>query len=145
MATDLSRPTSDPISMSGLSTLAGPDAAYFLLRTVFTIAPIAFGLDKVRGGDDLRLAQVPGSRVQRPDSRQRTGRDAHGRCHRDRRRTRGRRDAALWRTARGGLAGGDLVSLLLVGGYADIALRDFGLLVGALALSRLASAHAVRA
>jgi hypothetical protein len=31
------------------------------------------------------------------------------------------------------------------GGYADIALRDFGLLVGALALSRLASAHAVRA
>jgi hypothetical protein len=37
-----------------------------------------------------------------------------------------------------------LSSLLLVGGYADIALRDFGLLVGALALSRLASAHAVR-
>ena len=37
------------------------------------------------------------------------------------------------------------MSLLLVGGYADIALRDFGLLVGALALSRLASAHAVRA
>jgi hypothetical protein len=41
--------------------------------------------------------------------------------------------------------GGIIVSLLLVGGYADIALRDFGLLVGALALSRLASAHAVRA
>ena len=33
---------------------------------------------------------------------------------------------------------------LLVGGYADIALRDFGLLVGALALSRLASARSVR-
>jgi hypothetical protein len=28
---------------------------------------------------------------------------------------------------------------LLVDGYADIALRDFGLLVGALALSRLAT------
>ena len=36
--------------------------------------------------------------------------------------------------------GGIIVSLLLVGGYADIALRDFGLLIGALALSRLASA-----
>ena len=40
-----------------------------------------------------------------------------------------------------GWLGGIIVSLLLVGGYADIALRDFGLLVGALALSRLASAY----
>jgi hypothetical protein len=39
---------------------------------------------------------------------------------------------------------GIIVSLLLVGGYGDIALRDFGLLVGAIALSRLASAHAAR-
>ena len=39
-----------------------------------------------------------------------------------------------------GWLGGIIVSLLLVGGYGDIALRDFGLLVGALALSRLASA-----
>jgi hypothetical protein len=36
--------------------------------------------------------------------------------------------------------GGIIVSLLLVGGYGDIALRDFGLLIGALALSRLATA-----
>jgi uncharacterized membrane protein YphA (DoxX/SURF4 family) len=36
---------------------------------------------------------------------------------------------------------GIIVSLLLVGGHGDIALRDFGLLVGALALSRLASAY----
>ena len=36
--------------------------------------------------------------------------------------------------------GGIIVSLLLVGGYADIALRDFGLLVGALTLARLAVA-----
>ncbi len=43
-----------------------------------------------------------------------------------------------------GWLGGIIVSLLLVGGYADIALRDFGLLIGALALSRLASAHALR-
>ena len=40
---------------------------------------------------------------------------------------------------------GIIVSLLLVGGYGDIALRDFGLLVGALALSRLASAYSERA
>jgi hypothetical protein len=38
--------------------------------------------------------------------------------------------------------GGIIVSLLLVGGYADIALRDFGLLIGALALARLAGAYA---
>ena len=38
--------------------------------------------------------------------------------------------------------GGIIVSLLLVGGYGDIALRDFGLLAGAVALSRLASAQA---
>jgi uncharacterized membrane protein YphA (DoxX/SURF4 family) len=41
-----------------------------------------------------------------------------------------------------GWLAGIIVSLLLVGGYGDIALRDFGLLTGALALSRLASAHA---
>ena len=40
--------------------------------------------------------------------------------------------------------GGIIVSLLLVGGFADIALRDFGLLLGALALARLASAYARR-
>ena len=38
-----------------------------------------------------------------------------------------------------------IVSLLLVGGYADIALRDLGLLLGALALARLASAYSARA
>jgi uncharacterized membrane protein YphA (DoxX/SURF4 family) len=36
--------------------------------------------------------------------------------------------------------GGIIVSLLLVGGYGDIALRDFGLLLGALTLARLATA-----
>src|SRR5918997_1699802 len=39
-----------------------------------------------------------------------------------------------------GWLGGIIVSLLLVGGYGDIALRDFGLLLGALTLARLASA-----
>ena len=43
-----------------------------------------------------------------------------------------------------GWLAGIIVSLLLVGGYGDIALRDFGLLIGALALSRLASAYSGR-
>ena len=34
--------------------------------------------------------------------------------------------------------GGIIVNLLIVGGYGDIALRDFGLLLGALTLARLA-------
>ena len=41
-----------------------------------------------------------------------------------------------------GWLAGIIVSLLLVGGYGDIALRDFGLLLGALTLSRLAAAFA---
>jgi uncharacterized membrane protein HdeD (DUF308 family) len=36
---------------------------------------------------------------------------------------------------------GIIVNLLLVGGYLDVALRDLGLLLGALALARLASAQ----
>jgi hypothetical protein len=36
--------------------------------------------------------------------------------------------------------GGIIVNLLLVGGYGDIALRDFGLLLAALTLARLATA-----
>ncbi|HEX8068096.1 MAG TPA: hypothetical protein VF520_16380 [Thermoleophilaceae bacterium] len=39
-----------------------------------------------------------------------------------------------------GWLAGIIVSLLLVGGYGDVALRDFGLLLSALTLSRLASA-----
>ena len=40
--------------------------------------------------------------------------------------------------------GGIILNLLLVGGYGDIALRDFGLLLGALSLNRLATAFAAR-
>jgi hypothetical protein len=40
-----------------------------------------------------------------------------------------------------GWLAGIIVSLLIVGGYGDIALRDFGLLLGALTLARLASAY----
>ena len=40
-----------------------------------------------------------------------------------------------------GWLGGIIVNLLLVGGYGDVALRDFGLLLGALTLARLESAY----
>jgi hypothetical protein len=39
-----------------------------------------------------------------------------------------------------GWLAGIILNLLLVGGYGDIALRDFGLLLGALTLARLAGA-----
>src|SRR3954470_9426274 len=39
-----------------------------------------------------------------------------------------------------GWLAGIIVNLLIVGGYGDIALRDFGLLLGALTLARLATA-----
>jgi hypothetical protein len=40
-----------------------------------------------------------------------------------------------------GWLAGIIVNLLIVGGYGDIALRDFGLLLGALTLARLAGAR----
>jgi hypothetical protein len=40
-----------------------------------------------------------------------------------------------------GWLGGIIVNLLTHSGYYDIALRDFGLLIGALALARLAAAY----
>ena len=113
-----------------------------LLRVVFTVAPILFGLDKFAGvlTDDWTkyLATefndlIPGS--------------ASDAMH----------IVGIVEIAAGvivavvprfggllvaGWLAGIIVSLLLVGGYGDIALRDFGLLVGAIALSRLASAQA---
>src|ERR671911_83148 len=119
--------------------------AFMLLRIAFTVAPILFGLDKfaevmIDNWPKYLASEfndvIPGSAQ---DAMYLVG---------------GVEIAAglvvLVSPRFGGLlvAGwlaGIIVSLLLVGGYADIALRDFGLLVGALALSRLSSAHAVRA
>jgi hypothetical protein len=115
--------------------------AFMLLRIVFTVAPILFGLDKFAEvlTDDWTkyLATefndlIPGS--------------ASDAMH----------IVGIVEIAAGvivaivprfggllvaGWLAGIIVSLLLVGGYGDIALRDFGLLVGALALWRLASAE----
>jgi uncharacterized membrane protein YphA (DoxX/SURF4 family) len=114
--------------------------AFLLLRLAFAVAPILFGLDKfaeVLTGDWTKYLApefndiLPGSAQ---DAMYLVG---------------GVEIVAglvvLVAPRFGGLlvAGwlaGIILSLLLVGGYGDIALRDFGLLVGALALSRLASA-----
>ena len=114
--------------------------AFMLLRIAFTVAPILFGLDKfaeVMIGDWTKYLApefndiIPGSAQ---DAMYIVG---------------GVEIVAglvvLVSPRFGGLLvagwlGGIIVSLLLVGGYADIALRDFGLLLGALTLFRLASA-----
>lgn len=121
----------------GTDPARGAGRAFLLLRTVFTIAPIAFGLDKFAGlltdweqylapwVDDL----VPGT--------------AH--------------QAMLAVGVVEVLAGiavavaprlgallvaawlaGIIVNLVTMGDFYDVALRDFGLLVGALALAALA-------
>jgi hypothetical protein len=137
------RPDSAAPRTSGGHTSAGTavDQAFVLLRTVFTIAPIAFGLDKfvelltswenylAPWVDDL----VPGTAHQamlavgvvevvagvlvavRPDI--------------------GGYVVAAW-------LAGIILNLVTMGEFLDVALRDFGLLVGALALARLA--HAAR-
>jgi uncharacterized membrane protein YphA (DoxX/SURF4 family) len=114
--------------------------AFLLLRIAFTVAPILFGIDKfaeVLTDDWTRYLAtefndiLPGSAQ---DAMYLVG---------------GIEIIAglvvLVAPRFGGLlvAGwlaGIIVSLLLVGGYGDIALRDFGLLLGALTLARLASA-----
>jgi uncharacterized membrane protein YphA (DoxX/SURF4 family) len=113
--------------------------AFLLLRVLFTIAPILFGLDKfaevLNDNWSMYLASqfndlIPGNAA---DAMHIVGivEIVAG--------------VVVLVTPRfGGLlvAGwlaGIIVSLLLVGGYGDIALRDFGLLVSALALSRLAA------
>jgi uncharacterized membrane protein YphA (DoxX/SURF4 family) len=120
------------------ATTADPaHQAFLLLRTVFTVAPIVFGLDKFAGVltdwpqylapwiDDI----VPGSAQQAMYAvgaieivagllvalKPRYGAPL----------------VAAW-------LAGIIVNLLTFPGFYDIALRDFGLMVGALALTRLA-------
>ena len=114
--------------------------AFQLLRTVFVIAPIAFGLDKftnVLTDWTIYLAPwindiVPGNAEQ---AMYVVG---------------GVEIAAGFLVAVAPRIGafvvaawlfGIIVNLLTLGDFYDIALRDFGLLVGALALGLLAQAH----
>jgi hypothetical protein len=131
-----------PTPVPSTAALRGDPVAQslLLLRIAFTVAPILFGLDKfanVLTDDWTRYLApafndlIPGNAAQamhivgvveiaaglvvavapRP----------------------GGLIVAAW-------LAGIIVNLLIVGGYGDIALRDFGLMLGAVTLSRLASA-----
>jgi hypothetical protein len=135
-----------PIPIPQRTTLRRDPAAqaFMLLRIAFTVAPILFGLDKfanVLTNDWTRYLAtefndiIPGTAA---DAMHIVGVVEI---------VAGLAVAVAPRF--GGLLvaawlGGIIVSLLLVGGYGDIALRDFGLLLGALTLSRLASAYSPR-
>ena len=115
--------------------------AFFMLRTVFTIAPIVFGLDKFTNllvEWDIYLAPwindiVPGTATE--------AMYAVGIVE-----ILAGIVVALMPRFGGWLVaawlGGIIFNLLTLSGYYDIALRDFGLLVGALALWRLSVAFA---
>ena len=140
-----------PIPVPSPSALRRDPAAqaFLLLRVAFTVAPILFGIDKfanVLTDDWTRYLAteyndiLPGSAT---DAMYMVGVVEI---------VAGLTVALAPRF--GGLLvaawlGGIIVSLLLVGGYGDIALRDFGLLLGAVTLARLAGAfqdggHAAR-
>jgi len=136
-ATAALRPTSVPASTALRSDPVAQ--ATLLLRIAFTVAPILFGLDKFANvlTDDWTRYLAPAFNDIIPG------------------------DAATAMYIVGvvevvaglvvavvprfggllvaGWLAGIIVNLLIVGGYGDIALRDFGLLLGALTLSRLAS------
>ena len=118
--------------------------AFLLLRTVFTIAPILFGLDKFANlltDWTQYLAPVVTDII--PVSAQQfmygvgvveilAG------------------ILVAWRPRIGSLVvaawlAGIIINLLVLPGFFDVALRDFGLLVGALALNRLATAESRKA
>ena len=136
--TALVRPV--PIPTSDVLRRDPAAQAFLLLRIAFTVAPILFGLDKFAGvlTDDWTRYLAPEFNDILPGSAQEAmymigGIEIVAGL------------IVLVAPRFGGLlvAGwlaGIIVSLLLVGGYGDIALRDFGLLLGALTLSRLAAA-----
>ena len=114
--------------------------AFTLLRIGFTVAPILFGIDKFAGvlTDDWTRYLAPAFNDIIPGS-------AADAMH-----IVGVVEILAGLTVAvaprfGGLLvaawlGGIIVNLLIVGGYGDIALRDFGLMLGALTLARLATA-----
>jgi uncharacterized membrane protein YphA (DoxX/SURF4 family) len=124
--------------LAAIRTATPAQQAFLLLRTVFTVAPILFGLDKFAN----LLTDWPGYLAPWIDKlipgtaqqfmyvvgvveivagilvalRPRIGAAV----------------VALW-------LAGIITNLLILGNYYDVALRDFGLLVAALALNRLAT------
>jgi hypothetical protein len=127
-------------SVSGVAALRGRDAgyqAYALLRLAFTVAPIAFGLDKFFNVlVDWPIYLAPWINDVAPGS----GQDfmylvgaveiLAGVLVSIKPRY-GAPVVAAW-------LAGIILNLLTVPGFYDVALRDFGLLLGALTLARLA-------
>lgn len=135
--------TTEHIPTGRLQTMAPDRQAFFLLRTVFTVAPIIFGLDKftnILTDWTHYLAPVATSVV--PVTPQTfmyvvgvveiiagimvAVRPRFGSLL-----------VAVWLL-------GIIVNLLVLNEYYDVALRDFGLMVGALALNRLSPAGSWR-
>jgi hypothetical protein len=115
--------------------------AFMLLRVAFTVAPILFGLDKFA---EVMISDWP--KYLAPEFNDLIPGSAQDAMYI----VGGVEIAAgvvvavsprLGGLLVAGWLGGIIVSLLLIGGYADIALRDFGLLLAALTLARLASAY----
>ena len=130
-----------PVPFPSASALRGDPVAqaFLLLRVGFTVAPILFGLDKFAGvlTDDWTRYLAPAFDDVIPGN-------ASDAMH----------IVGVVEIVAGlvvavaprfggllvaGWLGGIIVNLLIVGGYGDIALRDFGLMLGALTLARLAA------
>ena len=118
--------------------------AFMLLRIAFTVAPILFGIDKFA---EVMISDWP--KYLAPAFNDILPGSAEDAMH----------IVGVVEIAAGvvvalsprfggvlvaGWLAGIITSLLIVGGYADIALRDFGLLLGALRLARLAGAYTGR-
>ena len=118
------------------TTMPAARQAFVLLRTVFTVAPVLFGLDKFTNIlTDWTIYLAPQATAVVPLPPQTlmyivgaveiiagivvAVRPKYGSLL-----------VAAW-------LAGIIVNLLLLGSFYDVALRDFGLLVGALALNRL--------
>ena len=130
-----------PLSPSSRTAPAGPGAhqAFLLLRTVFVVAPVLFGLDKFVGvlTDDWERYLAPWVNDLVPGTAHQAMlvvgvvEIAAGVLVAVR--------PAIGAYVVAGWLLGIIVNLVSLGGYGDIALRDFGLLVGALSLARLAA------
>ena len=127
---------------SARTTAADPaDQAFLLLRTVFTVAPIVFGLDKFANAlTDWPQYLAPWIDRIVPGTAQQAMylvgvvEVVAGLLVAVAPRI-GAWIVAAW-------LAGIIVNLLTIPGFYDIALRDFGLLVGAVALARLAVVYA---
>ncbi|MET3705805.1 hypothetical protein [Arthrobacter sp. UYEF6] len=126
-----------------LQSMAPDRQAFFLLRTVFTVAPILFGLDKFTNIlTDWAIYLAPVATAVVPVSAQTfmylvgvveiiagiavAVRPRFGSVL-----------IAVWLL-------GIIINLLVLGSFYNVALRDFGLLVAALALNRLSPAGSWR-